>query len=281
MDSPSSHEFDSVKAEKAKAMRRYRRSRKLKTLAHALEVLAALLLLSWYSSGLSAAAGGFLRRLASLLAKPLVVFLISNGIIGVILFLAGKNDDRGHRHEPSHIYEEYLSARRAPGGGYLGTMAAPDETHVDKQIVPYEAPPAHEKIIREVPLPAPEPDPLPSTVVPAVEKGAAEGELGPGAAPPARPAAAAEKRYRRTRSEVTGGEEEEEEEEEGKPRAELRRSATDNGRPRPPSVEDLSNEEFNLTVEKYIAKTKWFHREEIMAEEDAAVLGFRSVAARS
>lgn len=279
MDSPSSPEFDSVKAEKAKAMRRYQRSRKLKTLAHALEVLAALLLLSWYSSGLSAAAGGFLRRLASLLAKPLVVFLISNGIIGVILFLAGKNDDHGHRHEPSHIYEEYLSARRAPGGGYPGTMAAPDETHVDKQIVPYEAPPAHEKIIREVPLPAPEPDPLPSTVVPAVEKCAAEGVVGPGAAPPALPAAAAEKRYRRSRSEVTGGEEEEEEK--GKPRAELRRWATDNGRPRPPSVEDLSNEEFNLTVEKYIAKTKCFLREEIMAEEDAAVLVFRSVAARS
>lgn len=268
MDSASSHEFDNVKAEKAKAMRRYQRTRELRTLAHVLELLLALFLLSWYSSGLSAAAGGFLRRLAGLLARPLVVFLISNGIIAIIVFLAGKNDDRRHRREPHHIYDEYLSARRASGGGGVstGTVAAPDETHVDKQIVPYEAPPPHEKIITEVPLPLSESDPPPLT---AVEKDAGEEDV-------VRPAAA-EKRYRRTRSEVTGEEEE--------PRAELCRWATDNGRPkplrgeeRPPSssVEDLSNEEFNLTVEKYIAKTKWFLREEIMAED--AVLRSHSVA---
>lgn len=271
---PSPHEFDSVKAEKAEAMLRYRWNRNLKTLAHALELLVALLLVSWYS-GLSAAAGDFLLRLAGLLTRPLVVFLISNGIIGMILFSARKSDDRRHPHEPSHIYDEYLSARRASGGGSSpDTVATPDEVHEDKQIVPYEAFPAHEKIITEVPLPAPEPDPLPLTVGPAVEKGAGEEDVAPGAVPLA--AAAAERRYRRTRSEVTAGEGEE------WPRAELRRWATDNGRPSPsrgageeerrppspsPSVGDLSDEEFNLTVENFIAKTKCFLREEIMAEE--------------
>ncbi|KAI3432059.1 uncharacterized protein J3R85_007732 [Psidium guajava] len=274
MDSTSSHEFDNVKAEKAKAMRRYQRIRNLRTLAHALELLVALFLLSWYySSGLSAAAGGFLRRVAGLLAKPLVVFLICNGIIVIIVFLARKNDDRRHRQEPHHIYDEYLSARRASGGGgSTGTVAAPDETHVDKQIVPYEAPPPHEKIITEVPLPAPASDPPPLTAEPAVEETAGEEDVVRPASAAA--SAAAEKRYRRTRSEVTVEE----------PRAELCRSATDNGRPPKPlrgeegpsSVEDLSNEEFNLTVEKYIAKTKWLLREEIMAED--AVLRFHSVA---
>ncbi|KAF8022797.1 hypothetical protein BT93_F0340 [Corymbia citriodora subsp. variegata] len=267
MDPPLSHEFDSVKVEKAKAMRRYHRSRKLKILARTLELLVALVLVSWYSSGLSAAAADFLRRLATLLAKPLVVFLISNGIIGIIVFSAVKNDERQPRHEPPHIYEEDLSAPRASGGGSPGTMEAPDETHVEKQIVPYEAPPAQEKIITEVPLPVPESYPLPLTVGPAAEKGAGGEDV---------PRGAAEKRYRRTWSEVTTRDGEEE------PRAALRRSATDNGRPRPsrrgvreeerttpppPSVEKLSNEEFNLTVEKYIAQTRRLLREEIMADD--------------
>ncbi|XP_030527288.1 uncharacterized protein LOC115738717 [Rhodamnia argentea] len=273
MDSVSPHEFDVVKAEKAKAMCRYQRTRKLRILAHALELLLVLVLLSWYYSGLSAAAGCFLRRLAGLLVKPLVVFLISNGIIVVIVFLARKNDDRRHGPEQHRIYDEYLSARRASGGGgSSGMVAAPEETHVDKQIVPYETPLPPEKIIKEVPLPVPESNPPPMTADPVVEKGAGEEHVVRPAAAAA--AAAAENRYRRTRSEVTGEEE---------PRAELCRSATDNGRPKPlrgegkpSSVEDLSNEEFNLTVEKYIAKTKWHLREEIMAED--AVLSCHSVA---
>ncbi|KAG1346857.1 hypothetical protein COCNU_06G006860 [Cocos nucifera] len=80
--------MDPVKAEKETAMRRYRRLRKIAKLFRLLEVIAALLLLSWSSVRLPAAArlsGDFLRRLAAVLLSPRFVFLLGNTIILVLV----------------------------------------------------------------------------------------------------------------------------------------------------------------------------------------------------
>ncbi|KFK28318.1 hypothetical protein AALP_AA8G500600 [Arabis alpina] len=78
-------DFDNVKAEKAKAMRRYRR---IGRFFRAAEICVALLFACWTFSLLPFAvriSGEFLRRIAAVISTPLFVFLLGNAIVVVLL----------------------------------------------------------------------------------------------------------------------------------------------------------------------------------------------------
>ncbi|CAA6661372.1 unnamed protein product [Spirodela intermedia] len=76
--------LDAVKAEKGRAMRRYRRLRQAGALSRfLLEAVAAMVLLSWFSARLPAvlALCAGLRRLPSFLLHPVCAFVVGNVII--------------------------------------------------------------------------------------------------------------------------------------------------------------------------------------------------------
>ncbi|CAL9056322.1 uncharacterized protein LOC135676916 [Musa acuminata AAA Group] len=84
--------MDAIQAEKETAMRRYRRLQKIGTLLRYLEAVAGLLLFSWLSARLPAAARlsvDFLRRLAAVLLSPRFVFLLGNAIVLLLFAKSG------------------------------------------------------------------------------------------------------------------------------------------------------------------------------------------------
>ncbi|XP_010465492.1 PREDICTED: uncharacterized protein LOC104745832 [Camelina sativa] len=83
-----SFDLDNVKAEKAKALRRFNRFRRIGCFFRAAEVCVALLLVFWTFTRLPFAvqiSGAFLRRIATLVSTPLFVFLLGNSIVLVLL----------------------------------------------------------------------------------------------------------------------------------------------------------------------------------------------------
>ncbi|GMJ07911.1 hypothetical protein like AT5G66440 [Hibiscus trionum] len=99
--------FDNVKAEKAKAMRRYNRLRSLAKAFRFLELLLALLFLAWTFERLPFAvkiSGEFILKLGGVVVSPIFVFLVCNVIIVTLIaksgiFSAASNAD-------DKIYEE-------------------------------------------------------------------------------------------------------------------------------------------------------------------------------
>ncbi|XP_011011946.1 PREDICTED: uncharacterized protein LOC105116333 [Populus euphratica] len=84
--------FDSVKVEKANAILKYNRLQTLTKLFRLLEFCLAIILLSWIFNKLPFAikiSREFIRRLASIVASPLFVFLLSNGIIATLIAKSG------------------------------------------------------------------------------------------------------------------------------------------------------------------------------------------------
>ncbi|KAK4768674.1 hypothetical protein SAY87_003815 [Trapa incisa] len=249
-----SRAVDTVKARKGKAARRRLRFRQFKALMQALEAsLAAALLLSWLlDGGMSLTIDHFLG-LFHLTKRPLLVFFLINCII-MVIFLLSTSGDRNQKfvvaagfHEP--IYDEYLSRRRtAP---VLTEEVTEETTGNNFQIVPYVA---EVKVKTTV---AAKSSTLkvssPKIVLAAVEE--------------------REKNYRRTKSAlaVRPGRHQID--------RELQRSMTKNrqgkitggcggGSPRRSVlVDSLSNEEFNRTVENYIARIRLNLQRELMADE--------------
>lgn len=84
---------DAVKVEKERAMRRYRRLRQAAALSRCLlEAVAALVILSWFSARLPGALAlcAELRRLPSLLLRPVCAFVVGNAIILALIAKASK-----------------------------------------------------------------------------------------------------------------------------------------------------------------------------------------------
>ncbi|KAG2242687.1 hypothetical protein Bca52824_095465 [Brassica carinata] len=76
--------FDNVKAEKAKALRRYNRFRRIGRFFRAAEVSVAVLFVLWTFTRLPFAvqiSGEFLRRIAGFISTPLFVFVLGNCIV--------------------------------------------------------------------------------------------------------------------------------------------------------------------------------------------------------
>ena len=104
-------DFDSVKAEKAKALRRYNSFHRVGRFFRAAEVCVAILFLFWTFSRLPFAvqiSREFLRRIAGVVSTPLFVFLLGNCIVVLLLTKSSQEDnDRGSSalNADTDIYE--------------------------------------------------------------------------------------------------------------------------------------------------------------------------------
>ncbi|KAJ4891078.1 Uncharacterized protein Rs2_30826 [Raphanus sativus] len=105
-------DFDSVKAEKAKALRRYNSFLRVGRFFRAAEVCVAILFLFWTFSRLPFAvqiSREFLLRIAGVVSSPLFVFLLGNCIVVLLLTKSSVEDNNGGSSAPNaetdDIYE--------------------------------------------------------------------------------------------------------------------------------------------------------------------------------
>lgn len=250
-------DFDSVKLEKANAMRMYHALRKFANFLRVLEVFVALFIMLLLSSKPVSEPvrifAEYLRQLCVVLANPRFVFVFGNAII-ITLFVksghfSGVNPD-GSNQAPD-LYKEYVhhsencqkvvsqtddnddfvKHSESHQSGFTAIDSPIPATSEDKQIVCWEN--AHPTVL---------PDPV-TTVTKKVEE---------------------MKFYRRTKSAPVRAEIVE------KPSRALRRSETDKfldcsvGKPqrRLSTVDELSNEEFRRMVEAFIEKQQRLLRAE-------------------
>ncbi|KAJ4964822.1 hypothetical protein NE237_016671 [Protea cynaroides] len=252
-----SFHMDNVKAEKAKAMLRYRRLRKMANLFRCFEVFLALVLFSWFSTRLPVAfriSGQFFRELSGVLVSPRFVFLVGNAIILTLFVKSGKFFAQGFSPNTSaadYLYDEFVknnsdnNTRQKPrsDNNLLQSPATePEEiTCDDKDTMPEE-----EGVIRTLSIHAYTDEheaPSDSKII-----------------------------FRRSRSENMKMKLKRDTEE--KPPRELRRSETETcrklGRDAEKAAEEMasyaeesmSNEEFQRTVDAFIAMHQKFRREE-------------------
>ncbi|XP_039116327.1 uncharacterized protein LOC120251750 [Dioscorea cayenensis subsp. rotundata] len=110
--------IDPVKAEKETAIKRYRRIRTIRRLFRCLEACAAILIISWSSARLPAAArlsGDLLRSAAAILLSPRFVFLLGNAIV-LVLFAKSGNLSTSPTSTAStplagDLYDDFLETR--------------------------------------------------------------------------------------------------------------------------------------------------------------------------
>ncbi|KAL6346478.1 hypothetical protein AAG906_033274 [Vitis piasezkii] len=108
-----SFDFDSVKAEKANAMLKYRRLRNVTKLFRFAELFLVLILFFWIFTHLPFAiqiSGEYFRKISTVIASHLFVFLFCNAIIVILLFKSSQFSDRNlpvHNAE-TDIYEEFV-----------------------------------------------------------------------------------------------------------------------------------------------------------------------------
>ncbi|KAI8032272.1 hypothetical protein LOK49_LG01G02974 [Camellia lanceoleosa] len=234
--------FDNVKAEKAKAMLRYNRLRTIAKLFRLLEIFLALLLLSWISARFPFAikiSGEYFRRLIAIVVSPLFIFIISNVIVITLLAKSGQLSGKtlAINSAETDLYDELIkNIGNEINYGPENCPPVPES----KEIV-YE----EKQIVSELIAVTPKSNELIAETV------------------------SCAKVLRRSQSEMLKRENSK------KNCGKLRRSETekcrrveDSGEVPPETVnlsEELSNEEFNRTVEEFIAKQVKFHQEEKLA----------------
>ncbi|KAL3505319.1 hypothetical protein ACH5RR_035160 [Cinchona calisaya] len=111
MDSHQQSVFDNVKFEKEKAMARFNRFRKITKILQFLEVSVALLLISWSSTRIPGAlkiSGRCLFEVANYLFNPHIVFVIGNAIIVAVFVLCRENNAGKENSGEGDIYDNYL-----------------------------------------------------------------------------------------------------------------------------------------------------------------------------
>lgn len=121
-------EMDSVKAEKAKAIRRYRRFRQIAGVFRCVEFFVGFLLLAWLSLRLPLVlklSGEFLRQLAAVVVSPLFVFLVGNAIV-ITLFANSRHFSGGAGDQ---LYDEFVKSSEGRGAA---PAEAPPEVVEDK-----------------------------------------------------------------------------------------------------------------------------------------------------
>ncbi|CAK9176390.1 unnamed protein product [Ilex paraguariensis] len=253
----SSIDVDYVKIEKAKAIARYRRFRKIAKLFQMLEIIVALSLLSWSTTRLPAVmkiSGEYVMRVSVYLLSPHAIFLIGNAIIIALVVLSRQNY-AGYNTGNADMYDDYvrhseIQQRVAdpPDGEILPSSLAPeterktdDDYNNCKQIV------CLENAVSQ---------PQCDAVTDAIEEATKQ-----------------IRRFQRTQSEKL------KREIAVKPRRELRRSETEtrdivviSGERRTmmaslDNVDSLSNEEFRLTIDAYIEKHQRFFKAQTLEEQ--------------
>lgn len=102
-------DFDTVKAEKAKAMLRYRRLQTVANFFRVIELCFVVLLLSWISTRLPSAvklSGDYLRQIPAVIATPTLAFLLTNVIILTLISSSGRILGGGDAE--TELYEEVV-----------------------------------------------------------------------------------------------------------------------------------------------------------------------------
>ncbi|GLT92090.1 hypothetical protein SLE2022_099470 [Rubroshorea leprosula] len=246
--------FDNVKAEKAKALRRFNWRQTLKKLLLRLcKLLLAFYSLSWLSKRVPYAlqiSRDFVRGFVPVLDRPLFWFMLVNLLILVIFVLSFR------KTSSPDIYDEYTgSCWNATGN----TAEKPvEDTVVDKQVILEDNAVLEKRAVLETVTEDSE------RVVSPVKQDAlstvTETEVTVSAVTVAetKPAMVVKKKdYRRSRSEMSKNSR-------SKNRPELQRSDTTIGgqmviagtESQRKSMDHLSNEEFKLTIESFIAEQK-------------------------
>ncbi|KAJ4878720.1 Uncharacterized protein Rs2_43738 [Raphanus sativus] len=108
--------FDNVKAEKAKALRRYNRFRRIGRLFRAAEVCVAILFILWTFTRLPFAvqiSRAFLSRIAGVISTPLFVFILGNCIVVALLTKSSVEENRGSSssNAETEIYEALVRSK--------------------------------------------------------------------------------------------------------------------------------------------------------------------------
>ncbi|CAN7090149.1 unnamed protein product [Brassica rapa subsp. narinosa] len=108
--------FDNVKAEKAKALRRYNRFRSIARFFRAAEVCVAIIFILWTFTRLPFAvqiSREFLRRIAGVISTPLFVFLFGNCIVVALLAKSSVEENRGSTasNAEAEIYEALVRSK--------------------------------------------------------------------------------------------------------------------------------------------------------------------------
>ncbi|XP_013608910.1 PREDICTED: uncharacterized protein LOC106315660 [Brassica oleracea var. oleracea] len=108
--------FDNVKAEKAKALRRYNRFRSIGRFFRAAEVCVAIIFILWTFTRLPFAvqiSREFLRRIAGVISTPLFVFLFGNCIVVALLAKSSVEENRGSTpsNAETEIYEALVRSK--------------------------------------------------------------------------------------------------------------------------------------------------------------------------
>ncbi|KAI9201456.1 hypothetical protein LWI28_023786 [Acer negundo] len=260
----SDFDFNNVKAQKVEAMRQYNRQKKLKSFLFLVEVFLGLALLFWYSTYYvpiaADVAGGFLRRSAVVFGSSKYVFVVINVLVVVIYVFSVQKPTK------PDVYDEYVSITSTiVSGRFVSSSSAssaaaiesppPEEsvnTVSDRQIVCVDNavhnPPADQSVVR---------------ATTATEAAAAYRYREPRQS--RFDAVTTEtKTYRRTQSERYG---------KGNQTRELRRSETvikrettsssssavgrdPTRRSSSAAMDDLSNDDFRMTIETFIAAKK-------------------------
>ncbi|KAL4280468.1 hypothetical protein GQ457_03G030520 [Hibiscus cannabinus] len=251
----TSFEFDNVKAEKEDALWRYNMEKKLKIGFRFAGFLLALFLFrtSWFPTFILdtlEVAGNFRRRFVSTFNQPLLAFVLVNFIIAVVYILSSPKQSQ-EQATTSDIYDEYVrSSRRS----IPTSAAATEEITLDKHTIFEEN---SSPLCAEKPL---------ETTVDYDTIGEANISLSPTTMDrtvlkKTKPAVSStelkEKEYRRSRSMVS-------ESRKQRP-TEFRRSESVIGggelvipgtEPPRKSMDEMSSEEFQLSIESFIAERK-------------------------
>lgn len=232
-------DIDNVKAEKAKALLKFNRLRTIANLFRLVEIFLVVVLLSWISSRLPflvKISSDYFRRLIALILSPLFIFLITNAIVITLLAKSGRIFRRaptGLNNAETDFYEEFINISQT-GPGNPPPVPEPEPiVYDDKEII--------------------------SELISVAPKGNEEIEI-------AAVRASEFKIFERSKSEKLMKRSLE------KTCGKLRRSETeicrkvaDSGEDPASVVEELSNEEFQRTIEEFIAKQVKFHKQEILA----------------
>ncbi|PWA75840.1 hypothetical protein CTI12_AA239300 [Artemisia annua] len=109
-------DIHNVKVEKANAMLRYRRFRKIANLFRLIEVFLAVILSAWVSTRLPSVIGMmsiYLRHALTIVVSPLFIFLISNAIVITLVVISGQLNGNGNGSAGSNavtdLYDEIVN----------------------------------------------------------------------------------------------------------------------------------------------------------------------------
>ncbi|KAI3890883.1 hypothetical protein MKX03_029618 [Papaver bracteatum] len=253
---------DNVKMEKANAMKRYDQLQKIGNFLRIFEICVVLVLVSWFSTRLPnviQVLGYYFQKFCIILVSPRFVFFLGNAIILTLFIKSGKissNDESTVNGGGDHIYDEFIKKSNETNQKIQKNIHfSPKEEIVyeDKQTV-YE-----EK--KNYAVPSSDTTYVSSTAMNTNTKTTKKMNK------------SKDTKFRRTRSGIPKGVSTND-----NPinKSELRRSVTEKcRRTNPPVVveeseevdyeQEMSNEEFQRTIEEFIAKQRLFRREESMA----------------